>query len=354
MKKHFPHLLLQLTGAILFANVALADWDCPCDRDSTNRLALSLRLGFNISAKFKGIGGSLQPGAAAANGRRTREGDAWNYDDGYVLTDISGNFGNQTWYWGYENGSQISGNDILFHRTTAPGLPANRSDDNEPYYGAELTYYYQLGVKDNWHHMRYGVEGAANFMPVSLSMNNRFTGDLTRQTDAYPYTPGTTPPGAPYQGSFEGPGFVIGSVPDSSTLSTIVGATVLEKDSFDANLWGLRVGPYIEFPLNDRWNIHFSGGLAVGLLDSSSSWRQSIDIPSEGVAVFSGKRDRFSVLCGAYVSAEVQWQFSDRWNLQAGAQFQDIGVYRERLGLRKVELDLSSSLFVTAGLGYSF
>src|SRR5256885_10986486 len=44
------------------------------------------------------------------------------FRSGYVLTDVSGNLGGQTWYWGYDDSaSQISGNTILLNRSTVSG-----------------------------------------------------------------------------------------------------------------------------------------------------------------------------------------------------------------------------------------
>src|SRR5262245_9774003 len=82
----------------------------------TNRVTFSGRFGYNISARFKGNAATLPTPATA---RTTPRGDRYNYDDGYVLTDISGNYGGQTWYWGYDNNaSQISGNSVLLSRST--------------------------------------------------------------------------------------------------------------------------------------------------------------------------------------------------------------------------------------------
>ncbi len=353
MKKDRYHLAFLLASALLCATVAAAEPNVDTEVNWTNRLSLSLRFGLGISARFKGIGGSLQPSAPAANGRRTPDRDHYNYDDGYVLTDVSGNVGNQTWYWGYDNSSQVSGNNILFNRTTAPGLPADRTARSEPYIGAELTYNRQLGIKENWHNLRYGLEGAANCLPISLKLNSRFSGNLTRVTDAYPYTPGTTPPSAPSQGSFNGPGFVIGSAPVSST-TTFLPATVLEHDSFEANLWGFRLGPSLEFPFTDRLSVHLSGGLAVGLLDSSASWRQTITLTGEGPVTSAGHPDSLDVLWGAYVGLDAAWQLSNRWSIEGGVQFQDLGQHNQKLGIRQVQLDLSHSLFVLASVSYSF
>jgi YD repeat-containing protein len=91
-----------------------------------NRFSLNARFGLNISAKFMGMSGiSLTPPP-----RTTPDGSQYNYDDGYVLTDISGNAGGQTWNWGYDQSGQISGNTILMHRSTvsaaAPSATRNQ------------------------------------------------------------------------------------------------------------------------------------------------------------------------------------------------------------------------------------
>ncbi len=353
MKNDRSLLAFLVTSALLCATAAAADPSDDVKANMTNRISLSLRFGLGISARFKGIGGSLQSSAAPANGRKTPDGDRYNYDDGYVLTDASGNAGNQTWYWGYDNSSQVSGNNILFDRSTAPGLPASRTARSEPYIGAELAYNRRLGVKEDWHNLRYGLEGAVNCLPISLNLSSRFSGNLTRVTDTYPYTPGTTPPTAPSQGTFNGPGFVIGSAPISST-TTFLPATVLERDRYEANLWGLRLGPSLEFPCCDRFRVHLSGGLAVGLLDSSASWRQTITVTAEGPATLGGHADKLDVLWGAYAGLDAAWQLSNHWSLDGGVQFQDLGQHNQKLGLRQVQLDLSHSLFLLASISYSF
>src|SRR4030095_10203899 len=80
-----------------------------------NRFGLSYRSGFNINGTFKGLGGlPAQTNPGPPTGRAARV-----YDDGYVLTDSGANPG-LTWNWGYQNASQVPGNDtIQFHSTSA-------------------------------------------------------------------------------------------------------------------------------------------------------------------------------------------------------------------------------------------
>src|SRR5256885_11319084 len=88
------------------------------------------------------------------------------FRSGYVLTDVSGNLGGQTWYWGYDDSaSQISGNTILLNRSTVSGNFSSPSVNSDPNLGGELTYNRLLGTKDRF---RYGVEAAANYLNLSL------------------------------------------------------------------------------------------------------------------------------------------------------------------------------------------
>jgi hypothetical protein len=321
----------------------------------TNRLSLSARLGFNISARFKGITSpsiGIPPVPRSTPSQPGRpNGDLYNYDDGYVLTDVSENYGGQTWYWGYDNSvSQISDNTILLSRTTTTaGGGATGSFGDDPQVGAELTYNRFLG---KWGDARYGLEAAVDYLNISLRANDNFSSSATRVTDAYPFTPGTTPPATlsgPYQGSYQGPGFVIGDTPVSSSTVVVPGAIFTDKRRFEGDLWGFRLGPYLQVPLGEPVDLSLSAGLAVGLLDANASWAQTI-----GNSTLSGNGSEFEVLWGGYVSAAVTWYLSERWSLIGGAQFQTLGDYEHSFGGREVEVNLSNSWFVTLGLSYTF
>src|SRR5437588_10102561 len=123
IKLQTPKLGVILLISLLFAAAGLAE---DSDTNLLNRVTVSARFGFNFSAKFKGLATLPQP----VSSRLTSRGDRYNYDDGYVLTDTSGNYGGQTWYWGYDSSaSQISGNTILLSRSTIMGGSADQSVD---------------------------------------------------------------------------------------------------------------------------------------------------------------------------------------------------------------------------------
>jgi hypothetical protein len=339
--------------SVLIAASLCASTVAHAQQDETNRLTLSARFGFNISAHFKGLS-TLPPPSAT---RKTPRGDNYNYDDGYVLTDQTGNFGGQSWYWGYDNSAQqISGNNIVLNRSTVAGNAGSVTPEDEISYGAELLYSRLLYKKDKW---RFGLEVAGNYGNLSLSDSRTLSAPVNRTSYPFPFAAGTTPPGAtpdaPYQGSYEGPGFVIGDTPGEST-STIVpnGASIAGNRKFDANLWGFRVGPYVEYPLNQYIKLSLSGGFAGALVDAEASWRESVIIAGSQGEALSGSGHTDKMQFGFYAAATLSWQFAERWSALAGVQYQDLGDFTHAFGGRAVQLDLSSSIFATIGVSWSF
>jgi hypothetical protein len=318
-----------------------------------DRVTASARFGFNLSARFRGLASLPQP----MSSRLTPSGGRYNYDDGYALADISGNHDGQTWYWGYDSSaSQISGNNILLSRSSVTGGAPPQSLDSDPTIGAEIVYRRQLFVQKNG---RFGFEVAANYQNMHVSGSSYGTANVNRTTDAYPYTTGTTPPTAtsssPYQGSFEGPGFVIGDSPVSSTTTVITdGATVVGSQHLETDIWGFRLGPYLDIPLADQWTLSFSGGLAVGLINPSVSWSETVSVAGGGAGSISASASDSRALWGGYFAGSLTWQLSDRWSLLAGVQYQKLQEYEHSFAGQKVELNLQSSFFLTMGVGFSF
>jgi hypothetical protein len=321
--------------------------------DETNRISVSGRFGFNIKANFKGLNTLSTP----ISNRRTPNGDNYNYDNGYVLTDNTGNFGGQTWYWGYDDSAeQISGNNIVLSRSTLNENAGATKAEDDFTYGAEVVYSLLLSTKDN---MRLGLELAGNWMNLSMSDNRTLSAAVTRTSYPFPFEPGTTPPIAtpsePYQGSAEGPGFVIGATPGEPTTTVVPGgASIVGSRKFDANLWGLRFGPWLEWPVNPKWKFSFSGGLAGEYVDSDVSWTETVLIGGASSEPVSGSDSASKMVFGFYVGTTVSWQFAPRWSAIAGFQFVKLRPYSHSYGGRTVELDMGKSMFATIGIGWNF
>jgi len=330
---------------------------------STNRLTLSVRYALNIKGSFHGVGNPFSKTSIFGLSRLTPDGDHYNFDDGYVLRDAANNNLGYTSYWGYDNSSQVNAggfpaNTIEFHQTTASASGSSAGDvDQDP--GVEITYDRQLGEKEDWHHLRYGMEGAMNYMKTTMHSDSTVAATLLTTTTAFSYFPGSTPPPAPFQGTRSGSGYMFLQVPPlfpTSVGPTTVtpGATLFTHDDFSADIWGFRVGPYMELPLSRRIELRLSGGFAAGLIYGDDTWRQVLT-PSGGPAIMAtGGGTKFGVLWGGYVSVNGTYQFNERWGVAVGAQFQDLGRFTHSFQGRVVDLDLSQSLFVEAGISYNF
>jgi hypothetical protein len=342
MKTNQYHWTVQLTGALLFgAGIsASAQQDQNTWMDAKDRLGLSLRYGLNIHSKFSGVGNSFGPSY---------------YYDGTVLPDDYSAIG-YTYDWGYNIANQYNSdaNTISFHQPSSTPSPSDvTSMRAKPYPGVELTYDRELLKKENWHNLRIGLEAAANYMRISLKDNSSYVG-VPASTTVYQLPPGTTAPPAGYQGSFDG-------VPDGGTLLEYPGTpgpdstvSVVMQDHFNADLWGGRLGPYVDLPLSKSFDLRLSGGLAVGFLNGRESWQETImpvggnPVPSSG----GGRNSR--VLWGFFAGLNLDWQMSQHWGLDGAVQFQDLGKYNHSFQGRSVELDLNRSLFVELGVSYSF
>jgi len=341
MKNHHYHWAVPITGVLLLgAGVPAYAASGPDSAfDSTNRVTLSLRFGLNLHAKFSGFG------TAAGAGQ---------YFDGYVLTDSTGNYLGYTSNWGYDHAGQYNPNNTFtFNRPSLVGNSAGNTGGDTSGPGFEIAYDHQFGVKEDWHNLRYGLEGALNYLNISL--NNSGSSSTAIATDTYTFggIPGQIP-AAGYRGTYNGnpgdPVLVAGATPGSAT------GTLQTKDNFSADLWGGRLGPYVELPLGkqEQFTLALSGGLALGLINANESWQETLTPLNGSPSTISGGGSSFDILWGWYLGATANYQLNKQWGLSAGLQYQDLGTYSHNFSGRNAQLDLSQALYFQVGVSYSF
>jgi hypothetical protein len=316
-----------------------------------HRFGVSYRPGFNITAKFHevqsgGFGGGINPGSASGGSDHT-------YADGYNKVDIAGNnHGGDagTWNWGYNDASQIQGNAIAFHAVTSSGRSSPASADGDPQHGVEITYNGQLGQIRS---LPWGVEAALSFTDLTIRAKAR--GTQTRITDLYDLG-GVVPPAPVYRGNFEGPAPggpnapVIGDVPQRTAESS----AVTGRRDVDAQVWGLRLGPYVDIPLASRWTFTLSGGFAAAWLNSEFHY-QDTATPTGGVPlVTTGSNEHKDWAIGGFAAGNISFAMTESLHLFGGVQYQSLSDFSQKAGGKRAELDLSNSIFVTVGCGFSF
>jgi hypothetical protein len=313
---------------------------------SLNRFGLSFGMTFNATVDFKHFGAFTPPGAS----RQTPDGDAFNYDDGYVLTDSTGNQLGFTRYWGYDSSSQVPGDgSLLMHRSSSMGTTAKDRED-DPQAGFELSYQRELGRGKKF---RWGLEAAFGFMNIDVQDSQPLSFGVSRLTDTYALGTVVPPPAPYYHGANLSPegNPVIGATPTGSNLGSVP-ATVNGPRNFDANLFELRLGPYLEVPLGRKLALSFSGGLALVEVSSDFSFKETISVP--GVAPVSGSGSHSDLQVGGYAAGNLAYKLSEAWGLFSGVQFQDVGKYTHRENGRAAVLNLGQTINVVIGASYSF
>lgn len=320
-----------------------------------NRFNLGFQLGFNLNAKFKHIGAY---GAQSNPGPATGGVDHF-YDDGYNRVDVTGNNHldnpNTTWFWGYQNSSQLNtdNNTISMHSTSSPGATSSGRDD-DPQPGFQLTYSREL-IRDHDDRWRAGFEAGFGYTDLEINDSRSLSAPVNQLTDTYgiPDINGFFVPDAPYSGTYDGPGRVISDTPTRSfdTTTTPVSGT----REFGADLFAFRLGPYFEVPLNKTFSFEVSGGLAMVYAYSTFRYNETVITPN-GPLNLAGHGKNDDVLFGGYLGGQISAALNEQWSLYANAQWMDVGTYTHRSHAtgESAVLDLSQAVFFSAGIGYSF
>lgn len=327
-------------------------------QDPEDRFKFSFREAFNITAKYSGLGGSLNPNNPGLYGHNSQ------YDNGYVGVDSSGNAGGQTWNWGYANANQQvnpANSTIEMDRNTGS---SQSSSQNVTMPGFEMEYSHDLIVKPNYH---IGVEGALNFSMADIKHSSSFQSTISSNANFYGYTPGTLPPGynggsgvAPYNGTFDGPGFLLNSAGSGSSVLGTSSATIVQTDDTKVYATGIRLGPTFTYSFGrfHPVDLHISGGLAVDWLHVNESWTQTINgdkTPTkQGGTYTTGGGNNDAILPGGYISTAVDYRFADHWAVSGGLQWEDLGTYNHNFQGHTVSLDMSKSLYFTLGVNYNW
>ena len=77
-------------------------------------------------------------------------------------------------------------------------------------------------------------------------------------------------------------------------------------------------------------------------------------IPGGGSLIVEGKGSKGEALPGGYLAASLLYRVTESISLSAGVQYQNVGTFTQSAGDKEVKLDLSESLFATAGLVFGF
>ena len=343
-----------------------------------NQIRMGMQLGFNMKASFKNIG-RFRP---ASNPGSTNAFSNHYYDDGTNAVDSTGNqhfshfdtngnpvYVEGTWFWGFTgnnnfdvngNGAQVQGNGtangtIAFHSVSSSGgSTGDRVDDPQP--GFSLTFARQM-FQDEKNRWRAGLEAGFGYTDFDIKDDHPVNAKGSMLTDTYSLEGSFVPVGSSYGQDIQGNpnGITIGDVPTRSISAAKL--PVSGTREFGADVFAFKLGPYFEVPLNHTFSLGLEGGVAMVYVYSKFQFNEQVANPITGtITTVKGNGNNQDLLFGGYVGSYISAALNDQWTLFAGAQLQDVGNYTHRnhgTGEAAV-LDLSQSIFFSAGLGYSF
>jgi hypothetical protein len=312
----------------------------------------------NVSASFRG-----HPAYPSLSSPNDRPGAA-NYDNGYVGRDVSGD-PNLSTYWGYTQASQqiISGGSVVglnYERTSALADPSSPRAEADPSYGGEIALRRQI---KRWGDVRFGLEFGASYNKVDVKDSGDYFSGAQRTDVAYGFpAPVSTalfpPPG--YSGPFNGAGLVINPTPTTGPTVAVPGATLVGGSrEVEADVFGLRLGPYFDLPVTEKISFTFSTGLLVAVVHDDVTWSETLAVgsataPGYWTGASSRSGDSTGVTAGIYVGGGLNFHLTDSWSLIAGVRFQDAGTYQHDIGNGQMDLNLGQAISANLGVGYSF
>jgi hypothetical protein len=284
----------------------------------------------------------------------------YNYDDGFVRVDSSGNLGGETWNWGYENASQIdpSGLGSVDYTLTRGLADGSADEDGGGEMGVDVFGYLDMGAASivpmlEKRGATWGFRGGFNYNHVDVDSRSTITSSTVTQTDRFSLN-GTVPPPAPYRGgSFAGPGPLIG---DSPTRSFGPGGSAMISGSreLDVHLSVLSLGSYLELPVFTNFSLMFEGGLSAGIAAGSYDFQSRTSAPGLGSRTSSGSDSETSVLPGFYLGIEAIYQLNKNWGIQAGGRYQFMDEFELQSNGSSAALSFDSAFILSLGAVYSF
>ena len=297
-----------------------------------------------------------------------------NYSDGYVYHDAGTPINGDTWYWGYQSASQVSGDTLSFHGITGAQSRSDQRANSAPlapwgddFSGSapvvqfdwlyDLQPNVSLSLSLQWTFLSNdGHHEASNFSATQTNSLN-----IIHATDNYALQ-GVIPPTAPYQGNAAGPGAVITNIPTSSTRSlTKAGSQSVSyfnkiAENFDIDLHTLSLGPTVETRFGNL-SLSASAGVGVNILNWDAEHQETLyreqSNSSSALQTWKYQEHGTEILFGAYLQTSIGYHFTARWSLTAYGRYDWSQDFSTKVGPSTFSIDPTGwSAGIILGLGF--
>ncbi|MGJ8673163.1 hypothetical protein [Rubritalea sp.] len=309
---------------------------------------------FGLKTKFTGLGKFASSSTLEPLGG----GVDYNYDDGFVHLDSSGNIGNQTWNWGYTNNSQYntaSGGSITMSQSNS--LANGRAEErDDAMTGLELQVYYDMGsvnlLEFGGTPARWGFRGGIHYANINIENRDGITSDINVLTDHFNLN-GVIAPLAPFAGSFAGPGPLISDSPTRTSTNTGT-AFIAGNRELEVDLTTFNFGGYLEIPVSSKFGMTLEGGVSVAVASGSYSFVSVTTVPGLGTQTSTGRDSSTKMLYGLYLGVGTTYQIDPSWAVQMSGRYQFMEDFDVGANGSKAYLNFDSAFLLSTGVIYSF
>lgn len=307
-----------------------------------------------VKTSFTGLGTFQSAFAPAALGGGTN----YNYDDGFVRLDATGNAGGLTWNWGYNNASQFNPAGTGSISSSISNSAANGAiEDSSGGAGFEFMAYYEMGEvpwsAEGKKRPVWGMRSAFQYARLGGNSRQDANGDVIRTTDSFDLG-GIIPPAGPYAGTFAGPGPVIADAPTRTTQVIAGGANVAGYRQFDTDLFSLNFGPYMEFQVQEKLSFGVEAGLALAIASGTYRHESTTTIAGVGTQTTSGNGSRTAFLPGGYLGVNATVEVNEKWSIYGAARYQYMKDFEVSAGGSQAQLSFGSAFVLSAGAIFRF
>ncbi len=316
-----------------------------------------------LRTEFRGFGNFNSAPALPA----PASGVTYNYLNGFVGVDSSGNAGGFTTFFSYDNNAQydpaaFAGDGALNFIGVAGGNDpgGHISEANVAAAGGfDLFGYLHVGTLDiplaagvnrpaTW-----GWRVGAQYARINEKNSDTLSAGMATVTDSY-NTGGFPPPPGPYTGPFAG-GFGY-TLPDSPALRTFGGANALISGSrqLDVHILASQFGTYAEIPLTEKLDLMIEGGAILALAHGSYRYETNVTVPGAGTLASNGYETRTKLLPGLYVGMGLMYHVTDRLGIQAAGRYQYMRSFEINANGSTASLSFQSAFTLSLSAVYTF
>jgi len=309
---------------------------------------------FGLEAGFGGLGRFNSPFTPQPVGG----GTDYDYDDGFVHIDSSGNLGGTTWNWGYQNDSQYNpanGGSVRYGITNSLANGYAEERDNAEV-GVELFACYDMGGVNfaglENRGARWGLRGGFHYARVGIANHDSVLTGLGTTNDVFPLG-GVIPPLAPYSGSFGGPGPLIGDSPVRSVTNAGT-APVTGFRELDAHLSTVEFGAYLDLPVHPMVHMRLEAGLSAMVASGKYNFTSTTTVAGLGTGNSSGRDSRTEMLAGIYLGIGAHIPIDESWSLLISGRYQMRDDFELGSNGTNASLSFDSAFQLSTAIVYSF